>query len=252
MTRSSALRDDNQRPSDHRKRFDADEQSNKGYPSSRRHDCDRNIYALRGFDNPDRPVRRTFGPRGPSTRPTRGRLGTRSTNPDIVIATDKCETANVASYWSAAEMRQAEYFSAILDEQHAQIVREIAYVSAALAHCQDTDDTSGVRRLRRRLAHKHREEFELDRLREGLHRRFTAGINKQAKAIRYFEIVITRRRSCWRVQIPELDVVLTNIHRRADAEIMGQAYIAVITGTPMAEIAVCVRPTRPSRGPVRH
>jgi hypothetical protein len=96
------------------------------------------------------------GPRGLSTRPTRGRLGTRSTNPDIVIATDKCETANIASYWSAAEMRQAEYFRAILDEQHAQIVREIADDSAALAHCQDTDDTRGVRRLRRRLAHKHR------------------------------------------------------------------------------------------------
>ena len=61
------------------------------------------------------------GPRGLSTRPTRGRLGTRSTNPDIVIATDKCETANIASDWSAAEMRQAEYFRAILDEQHAQL-----------------------------------------------------------------------------------------------------------------------------------
>jgi hypothetical protein len=247
MTRSSALRDDNRRASDHRKPSDADDQTNKGDPSPGNTTATENIYALSGFDSRDRLMRRTFGPRGLSTRPTRGRLGTRGTSPDIVIATDKCETANVAACSAAAEMRQVEYFKAILDEQHAQIVREIVDDSAALAQRQDTDDMRGVRRLRRSLAHKHREEFELDRLREGLQRRFTAEIPKQAKAIRYFEIVITRRRSCWRVQIPELDVVLTNIHRRADAEIMGQAYIAVITGTPMAEIAVCIRPTRPSR-----
>lgn len=171
MTRFSALSDDNQRAPDHRQPFDADEQTNTGDPSPDNTTAIENFYALRGFDSPDRPMRRTFGPRGLSIRPTRGRLGTRSTDSDIVIATDMCETANVASYASAAEMRQVEYFKAMLDEQHAQIVREIVDDSAALAHCQDTGDMRGVRRLRRRLAHKYREEFELDRLREGLHRR---------------------------------------------------------------------------------
>lgn len=230
MTRALARRDDRQGASDRHKPLDANERTNTGDPPLSYVTAIENVYALHGFDSRSGIAPRTFGLRGLSSRPTRGRV------------------ADVAFAPSVAERLQAEYFKAILAEQHAQIVREIGVDSSALAQCADSGDMRGIRRLLRGLARKHREEFELDRLRQGLHRRFGVKTLEQAKEIRYYDVVITNRLSCWHVQIPELDVALTNIHRRGDAEILGRAYIAAITGTPMAGIAVSVVPTRPLHG----
>src|ERR1700752_2962826 len=131
---------------------------------------------------------------------------------------------------STADMRQAEYFKVLLDARHAQIVREIRHEAAALAQCQDGDDTGAVRHLRQRLADTYREQRELDRLRDSLRARLTTYVPEMAKVIRYFDVVVTRRRACWRMEIPELNVVLANIDRRTDAEVVSRTIVAAITG----------------------
>jgi hypothetical protein len=147
---------------------------------------------------------------------------------------------------SIADMQQAEHFKVLLDERHAQIVREIRYKASALAQCQDGDDTGAVRHLRQRLADTYREQHEVDRLRNSLHVRLTTDVPEMARVIRYFDVVVTRRRACWQMEIPELNVVLTNIDRRTDAEVVSRTIVAAITGLPMAGIGVRTRLARPS------
>jgi hypothetical protein len=141
------------------------------------------------------------------------------------------EAANAVARPSIADTKQAEYFKALLDEHLTQNKREIRDQASALAQCRDSRE---AHHLRQRLTETHREQNELDRLR---HRR-TARLPRMDSAIRHFDIVVTRKRACWRLEIPEFDVVLSNIDCRTDAELVSRTIIAEITGLPMTQIGV--------------
>jgi hypothetical protein len=132
---------------------------------------------------------------------------------------------------SVADIRQAEYFKALLDVHHAQLKREIRDQASALAQCRDTRE---LHHRRQRLTAAHREQHELDRLRH----RLTARLPRMASVVRHFDIVVTRKRACWRLEIPEFNVVFSSIHCRTDAELVSRTIIADITGLPMNQIGV--------------
>jgi hypothetical protein len=126
------------------------------------------------------------------------------------------------------DMQQAMYFKALLDERYAQIVREIWDKTTALAQSRASNGTSAMRRLRRGLAAAYREQVDLDRLRNSLRVHLSADVPEIANVIRPFDIVITRRRAGWRIEIPEFGIVLTNIDSRIDAEGVSRSIIAAI------------------------
>lgn len=127
------------------------------------------------------------------------------------------------------DVQQAMYFKALLDERHAEILREIWDKTAALAQTRAGNGMSATRRrLRQGLAAAYREQVDLDRLRSGLRAHLTADVSEVAKVIRSFDIVITRRRAGWRIEIPELGIVLTNVDNRTDAEVISRSIIAAI------------------------
>ena len=144
------------------------------------------------------------------------------------------------------DVQQARYFQSLLDERHSQILREICDSTAALAQSQVSDRTSAMRELRRGLAATYRERVDLDRLRNSLRVRLAADVPQITKAIRPFDIVLTRRRAGWRMEILAFDIVLTNIDSRTDAEVVSRSIIAAITGLPMAAIKVRSRLARQS------
>jgi hypothetical protein len=145
-----------------------------------------------------------------------------------------------------ADVQQAKYFQTLLDERHSQILREIGDRTAALAQRQAGDGTSAMCHLRRGLAAIYRERVDLDRLRNNLRVRLAGDVPQIAKVIRPFDIVLTRRRAGWRMEIEEFDIVLTNIDSRIDAEVVSQLIIAAITGMPLADIKVRSRLARQS------
>ena len=164
-------------------------------------------------------------------------------DPDVHVPSAATE---VATRSSVPDMQQAKYFQALLDERHSQILREICDKTAALAQSQASDDTSAMRRLRQGLAATYREQVDLDRLRNSLRVRLAANVPEIAGLVRPFEIVMTRRRAGWRMEIPEFDIVLTDIDSRTDAEVVSRSIISAITGLPMAQIRVRSRLARQS------
>ena len=135
-----------------------------------------------------------------------------------------------------AEMRQAEYYRAVLRERRAQVEDAIADQSAALAECRDV---RGMRRLVERIAEKRKEQFELDCLLRALERRFFPRRAKPPKPVRCFDIEISRRGSCWKLEIPEIAAV-AKASRRDGAEMVARAHIAAVIGIPIVEIGVLV------------
>ena len=146
---------------------------------------------------------------------------------------------NVVALVLPAEMHQAKYFKAVLDQQWAQIDSEIAREYAAVADCQRRGDVRGLQRRRRQIARMLCQQCELDRLRAGLDRRFFARRGTPPKPARCFDIALARRGSWWSVCIPELAESIY-ARRRADAETMARACIAAIMGTSIAGIGVRV------------
>ena len=140
---------------------------------------------------------------------------------------------------SVAELRQAEYYKAVLDEQHGRLEEEIAVHFTALQTCQDNGDAREMRRLRQSIVEKRREQFEVDRLRQALQHRFFPSRAARDAPARCFDIEITRHGSGWRVQIPEINAV-TKVRRREHAEPIAREHIAVIINTPIAEVGVRV------------
>jgi hypothetical protein len=132
---------------------------------------------------------------------------------------------------AGADLQQAMYFKALLDERHAQILHEICDKTAALAQSRGGKGTRAVRRLRQGLAAAYREQVDLDRLRDSLRVHLTADVPEIDKAIRPFDIVITRRRAGWRIEIPEFGIVLTNADSRIDAEAVSRSIIAAIANS---------------------
>jgi hypothetical protein len=141
------------------------------------------------------------------------------------------ETANAVARSSLADMKQAEYFKALLDEHRTQIKREFRDQASALVQCRDSRE---VRHLRQRLTETRHEQNELARLRH----RLTARLPRMTSTIRHFDIVVTRKRACWRLEIPDFDMVFSNIDCRTDAELISRTIIAEVTGLPMTQIGV--------------
>jgi hypothetical protein len=129
----------------------------------------------------------------------------------------------VARRSSIVDMQQAKHFQALLEERHSHILREIHQQTAALVLGKADDDTGAMRRLRRDLAAIYREQVELDRLRHSVRVRLAADLQRIGTVDRCFEIVMIRRRTGWRMEIPEFDVVLGNIDSRTAAEVVGRS-----------------------------
>ena len=138
-----------------------------------------------------------------------------------------------------AELRQAKYYMAVLDEQQARVDDKIAGYYVGLEQCPDSGDTRGLQRLHQRLTEQRREQFEVDRIRRALQCRFFPTRAALAKPSRCFDIEITRHGSWWMVQIPDIDG-LTKTRRRDDAEMTAREHIAVTIDAPIAEVAVRV------------
>jgi hypothetical protein len=134
------------------------------------------------------------------------------------------------------ETRQAEYYRAVLGERRAQVKAEIADESAALAECPDV---RGMRRVLETIAHKRKEQFELDCMLTALEHRFFPRRATPPKPVRCFDIEISRRGCWWSVEIPEVAAV-AKAGRRDGAEMVARAHIAAVLGMPIVEIAVRV------------
>jgi hypothetical protein len=135
-----------------------------------------------------------------------------------------------------AEMRQAEYYRAVLSERRAEVEDEIADQSAALAQRRDAP---GMPRLVERIAENRKEQFELDRLLGALERRFFPRPETPPKNVRCFDIEISRCGSWWNVEIPEI-AAAAKARRRDGAEMVARAYIAAVIGVPIVEVGVRV------------
>src|SRR4029077_14298636 len=96
------------------------------------------------------------------------------------------------------------------------------------------------------LAVTYREQVDLKRVRDSLRLRLAADVAEIARVIRLFEIVMSRRRAGWQTEMPEFDIVLTDIDSRTDAEVVSRSIISAITGLPMAQIRVRCRLARQS------
>ena len=137
------------------------------------------------------------------------------------------------------ELRQAEYYRALFDQQRGRLEEEIADHAIALQICQDNGEVREIGRLRLRTAEKRREQFELDCLRQALQRRFFPSQATRARPARWFDIDITRDGFWWRIWIPEIETV-TKVRQREDVELMSREHIAVIINAPITEVAVRV------------
>jgi len=98
----------------------------------------------------------------------------------------------------------------LLEEQRGRLEDEIADPSTAL---QTSQNNGEVHKLRRIIAEKRREQFELDRLRQALQARFFPSQPTRDGPARHFDIEITHDGAWWSVQIPEIDAV-TKVRRR--------------------------------------
>lgn len=139
---------------------------------------------------------------------------------------------------STADRRQAELFAALLADHRRQLGEDINSTTAAVAQYRHIGDTLTSRRLRQSLQHLSRRRDELDLLCAQVQLRLADRPHERTEATRQFDIVVTRRRVGWRLQIPRFNVALANIDSRAEAEAIGRSLIAAVTGIPVADIEV--------------
>jgi hypothetical protein len=144
--------------------------------------------------------------------------------------------AQVVALVQPAELRQAEYYKAMLDKQRGRLEDEIAVHAVALKTCQNNGEVHNLRRI---IAEKRREQFEVDRLRQALQDRFFPSPATRDGPARHFDIEITHDGAWWSVQIPEIEAV-TKVRRREDVELMAREHIAVIINAPIAAVGVRV------------
>jgi hypothetical protein len=144
--------------------------------------------------------------------------------------------ANIVPFARPAEIGQAEYFRAVLDEHWVQVGDEIAAHYLALANCESKRE---VHKLQLLIGHKRREQFELDCLREALEHRFFPTRPTRAGSVRCFDIDIIRDGSWWKIHIPQIDGS-TKTRRREDAEMIAREHISVIIDIPIAAVTVRV------------
>lgn len=139
---------------------------------------------------------------------------------------------------SAADRKQAELFAALLADHRSQLAEDVSSTTAAVAQYRDIGDTLTSRRLRQSLQHLSRRRDELDLLCAQVQQRLADRPRERAEAARRFDVVVTRRRVGWRLEIPRFNVALADIDSRAAAEAIGRSLIAAVTGFPAADIEV--------------
>ena len=153
-----------------------------------------------------------------------------------MFAMNSASAAHVAVV-RPADMRQAEYYMALLDQQRAQVDEDIADRYMALAKSHANGDLRGMRQVRKVIRQIQREQFALDCLREALEHRFFPALAAHASPAHCFDIEIARHRSWWRIHIPAIND-LTKARRRDDVEMSAREQIALSTGIPIVEVAV--------------
>ena len=90
------------------------------------------------------------------------------------------QVVGLATHRRSGDRRQAEYYRRLLEIQRAQIYEELVGHAATLTRYHQAGDLPGVRRLRRLVRAKESELVTLERLINGLDRRF--GLPEQAPA----------------------------------------------------------------------
>jgi hypothetical protein len=162
------------------------------------------------------------------------------------VDSDARPAANVVPFVQPADKHQARYYKAVLDEQRAAVAAQIAELTAALSQCEESRDRRGMRQLEQRIAEKQDEEYDLDCLRDAVDRRFFPWL--AVRPAQRFDIEVNRRGNSWRIRISGIDEWIT-ARRRQGAEMLARKHIAVVTGTPIAGVAVQV--VTPSPAAVR-
>jgi hypothetical protein len=146
-----------------------------------------------------------------------------------------------------ADVRQAEYYKTLLDQQRAQVDEDIADRYLAFAKSQANGDLKGMRQVRKMIRQIQREQFVLDCLREALENRFFPTLAAHASPAQCFDVEIARRfdveiarhRSWWRIHIPAINE-LTKARHRGDVAMRAREQIALSTGIPIVEVSVQV------------
>jgi len=124
----------------------------------------------------------------------------------------------------------------LLEEQRGRLEDEIADPSTAL---QTSQNNGEVHKLRRIIAQKRHEQFELDRLRQALQARFFPSQATRDGPARRFDIEITHD-GAWLERSDPQDRRCDQSPSTRDAELMAREHIAVITYAPIAEVGVRV------------
>ena len=138
----------------------------------------------------------------------------------------------------AADVRQAHYFLQVLRQQRAETDDELADLYAALAELQENGDEPATSECRRAIRARQREQSELDFLLAALDYRF--GVRRGGNAQAYcYGITVIRQGRWWIIDVPEL-TGRVQARRRAGVEVKAREFIAVSTGTPIADVAVQV------------
>lgn len=141
------------------------------------------------------------------------------------------------------ELRQARYYRGVLEAQRAEVDEELARDCELLArHLAEDRNRRRMPRLREAIRRKRREQYQIDCLLEALNMRFFQPRPMPLPDHR-FSIAIEPTRHGYRIQIPELDQVVTAV-RREDAELTARESIAVSIGAAISRIAVHVTPGR--------
>jgi len=155
-----------------------------------------------------------------------------------MFAMNSASAAHVAVV-RPADMRQAEYYMALLDQQRAQVGEDIADRYMALAKSQANGDLRRMRQVRKMIRQIQREQFVVDCLREALEHRFFPTLAAHASSTHCFDVEVARHRSWWRIRIPAINE-LTKARHRGDVEMRAREQIALSTGIPIAAVAVQV------------
>jgi hypothetical protein len=138
-----------------------------------------------------------------------------------------------------ADMRQAEYYKTLLDQQRGQVDEDIAHRYTVLATSQANADLRGMRQVRKMIRQMQGEQFELDCLRAALEHRFFPALAAPTSPAHCFDVEIAHHRSWWRIDIPAI-TELTRARHRGDVEMRAREQIALKTGIPIIEVAVAV------------
>ncbi len=154
-----------------------------------------------------------------------------------VLRANSALTDRVVPLADSADLRQAQYYRALLSELRAHVSDDIAQHYLALEQHEESQDRQGTYQVRQLIRERLQQQFELDCLFDALNQRFFPTLAAPSTPPSCFDIEMTRARSWWRVRIPELNDVV-NIRRRGQAEMAARKHIAANTGVPIAQVAV--------------